>query len=39
MKWCVDFVRYYDLLFIEACRDRVASSKNRIKNQTSSVFY
>ena len=27
MKWCVDFVRYYDLLFIEACRDRVASSE------------
>jgi len=24
--WAVDFIRYYDLLFIEACRDKVASS-------------
>ena len=22
-KWCIDFVRYYDLLFVEACRDKV----------------
>ena len=25
-SWAVDFIRYYDLLFIEACRDKVASS-------------
>ena len=39
MKWCVDFVRYYDLLFIEACRDRVASSaiESKIKQVLSFI--
>ena len=30
-KWCIDFVRYYDLLFVEACRDKVASSATESK--------
>ena len=30
-KWAIDYVRYYDLLFIEACRDRVASSATEAK--------
>tara|TARA_R100000773_G_C4219090_1_gene117629 strand:- start:820 stop:2940 length:2121 start_codon:yes stop_codon:yes gene_type:complete len=30
-KWCIDYVRYYDLLFIEACRDKVASSATESK--------
>ncbi|MAJ57777.1 MAG: hypothetical protein CMI74_06905 [Candidatus Pelagibacter sp.] len=30
-NWCIDLVRYYDLLFIEACRDRVASSATESK--------
>ena len=30
-KWCIDFVRYYDSLFIEACRDKVASSATESK--------
>jgi len=30
-KWCIDFIRYYDLLFIEACRDKVASSATESK--------
>jgi hypothetical protein len=25
-QWSIDYVRYYDLMFIEACRDKVASS-------------
>jgi hypothetical protein len=29
--WAVDFIRYYDLLFIEACRDKVASSAMEAK--------
>ncbi len=29
--WAVDFIRYYDLLFIEACRDKVASSATESK--------
>ena len=30
-RWAVDFIRYYDLLFIEACRDKVASSATESK--------
>ena len=30
-KWAIDYVRYYDLLFIEACRDKVASSATESK--------
>tara|TARA_R100000657_G_scaffold7862_2_gene5130 strand:+ start:41 stop:1153 length:1113 start_codon:yes stop_codon:yes gene_type:complete len=30
-QWCIDYVRYYDLLFIEACRDKVASSATESK--------
>ena len=30
-KWCIDFIRYYDLLFVEACRDKVASSATESK--------
>lgn len=30
-EWCIDYVRYYDLLFIEACRDKVASSATESK--------
>ena len=30
-RWSVDFIRYYDLVFIEACRDKVASSATESK--------
>jgi hypothetical protein len=30
-KWAIDYVRYYDMLFIEACRDKVASSATEAK--------
>ena len=30
-EWCIDYMRYYDLLFIEACRDKVASSATESK--------
>jgi hypothetical protein len=38
-KWCIDYVRYYDLMFIEACRDKVASSaiESRIKQVLSFI--
>ena len=38
-KWCIDYVRYYDLLFIEACKDKVASSatESKIKNVLSFI--
>ena len=31
MRWAISYVRYYDLLFIEACRDKVASSATESK--------
>ena len=31
MKWAIDYIRYYDLMFIEACRDKVASSATESK--------
>ena len=30
-KWAIDYIRYYDLMFIEACRDKVASSATESK--------
>ena len=30
-KWCIDYVNYYDSIFIEACRDKVASSATESK--------
>jgi hypothetical protein len=30
-RWAIDYVRYYDLMFIEACRDKVASSSTEAK--------
>ena len=30
-QWAINYVKYYDLLFIEACRDKVASSGNETK--------
>ena len=30
-RWAIDFVRYYDLLFIETCRDKVSSSATEAK--------
>jgi hypothetical protein len=30
-RWAIDYVKYYDLLFIEACRDKVASSATEAK--------
>ena len=30
-EWAIDYVRYYDLLFIETCRDKVASSATEAK--------
>ena len=38
-KWAIDYVRYYDLLFIEACKDKVASSatESKIKNVLSFI--
>ncbi len=30
-KWAIDYVRYYDLLFIETCRDKVSSSATEAK--------
>ena len=38
-QWCIDYVRYYDLMFIEACRDKVASSaiESRIKQVLSFI--
>ena len=38
-QWAVDFIRYYDLLFIEACRDKVASSamESKIKQVLSFI--
>ena len=38
-QWCVDYVRYYDLMFIEACRDKVASSaiESKIKQVLSFI--
>ena len=32
-KWAIDYIRYYDLMFIEACRDKVASSATESKNK------
>ena len=31
MRWAIDYVKYYDLMFIEACRDKVASSATESK--------
>ena len=38
-KWCIDYVRYYDLLFIEACKDKYDSSatESKIKNVLSFI--
>jgi hypothetical protein len=38
-KWAIEYVRYYDLLFIEACRDKVASSaiESKIKQVLSFI--
>jgi len=38
-KWCIEYIRYYDLLFIEACRDKVASSaiESKIKQVLSFI--
>jgi hypothetical protein len=30
-QWAIDYIRYYDLMFIEACRDKVASSATESK--------
>ena len=30
-KWAIDYIRYYDLMFIESCRDKVASSATESK--------
>jgi len=39
MKWSIDYIRYYDLMFIESCRDKVASSatESRIKQVLSFI--
>tara|TARA_R110000803_G_scaffold161581_2_gene225254 strand:- start:2 stop:2122 length:2121 start_codon:yes stop_codon:yes gene_type:complete len=39
MKWAIDYIRYYDLMFIESCRDKVASSatESRIKQVLSFI--
>ena len=39
MRWAIDYVKYYDLMFIEACRDKVASSatESRIKQVLSFI--
>ena len=31
MRWSIDYIRYYDLMFIESCRDKVASSATESK--------
>jgi hypothetical protein len=38
-KWAIDYIRYYDLMFIESCRDKVASSatESRIKQVLSFI--
>ena len=30
-QWAIDYIKYYDLMFIEACRDKVASSATESK--------
>lgn len=30
-QWAIDYVRYYDLMFIETCRDKVSSSATEAK--------